>query len=103
MNQEQVASALRIVVPTICTWLSANNYFSFLGNAEIVAELTTMAIDISAVVWGIMAHTTASKIQSVISIDPGIGITATQAAMDNHPAVAAAVNGNAQPQISKVP
>lgn len=97
MNQDQMLSLLRSALKVIGTLAVAHG----VGNESMWSMITGVIMVSAPIVWDWYVHSTQGKLQAVTAIDPGIKIVATQSVIDNHPAVAAAVNDPAQPQIAK--
>jgi hypothetical protein len=100
-NQEQVIGILRIIIPMACTWLVAKGFSAF-SDAGVVADVTTVAIGLVAVVWSFLAHTDAAKLRSAANVDPQIQIQVPRELMVYNKAVASLVHSDDVPNVTKL-
>lgn len=102
MNQDQIAGIVRILVPSVCAWLAAKG-LPWLGNADVVAQVTTAVIAGLAVAWSIWRHTNAQKLKAAADVDPGVQITVPQKVADADSKVKAVVADASVPNVTSQP
>jgi hypothetical protein len=100
INREQFTGSLRILVPAVCAWLAAQGFKEF-SDSTIVTDITVAIITIGSVLWSFVAHTDASKIESVASIDPMIRISIPEHVLKNDTSVEAIVKDITVPNVVK--
>lgn len=98
-NQDQITGVLRVVIPMLCTWLATMG-ISALGDANIVAQITTVAIGVVAVVWTLWAHTNAQKLKAAAAIDPHISIQVPERVIVNDVHIGAVVADKNIPNVT---
>jgi hypothetical protein len=101
INQEQVIGVLRVIIPVVCTWLVAKGFSAF-SDAGIVAEITTTAIAIVAVVFAFLAHTDAAKIKSAAAVDPQVEIQVPRGLMVTNKGIASLVHDDNTPNVTRL-
>lgn len=99
MNQEQVTSFVRIIVPVIAAWLAAKGVPG-LGDPGIVAQIISIAIGVVALAWGFWAHTNTSKIISAAAVDPEVRIQIPPHVMAASPGIKDVVNDTSIPNVT---